>query len=74
MGLIYPNVMCWIRPLGIKVEFVFLGRIDMVHKGLDILLLDALRILCDEGWHSYVHFSFYGAPDNPGDFLTESML
>ena len=51
-----------------KVEFVFLGRIDMVHKGLDILL-DALRILCDEGWHSYVHFSFYGAPDNPGDFF-----
>lgn len=63
-GLIIPNG-CDIEPHVIvekcneKVEFLFLGRIDIIHKGLDILL-DAICYLKVNYDCSKFHFSFYG--------------
>lgn len=42
-----------------KVEYVYLGRIELYHKALDILF-DALEILQQEGYDKKIHFSFYG--------------
>lgn len=47
-----------------KIEFVFLGRIDWMHKGLDFLL-DALEIVQQSEWMNRIHFSFYGPLENP---------
>ena len=52
-----------------RVEFIFLGRIDVFHKGLD-LLCDALEILIKKDFYSKVHFSFYGT-EKFGHYFTD---
>lgn len=42
-----------------KVEILYLGRIDVYHKALDILL-DAIEILNTYGIEDRIHISFYG--------------
>ena len=42
-----------------KIEYVYLGRIELHHKALDILL-NALCILQQKGYDKNIHFSFYG--------------
>lgn len=42
-----------------RIEILFLGRIDIYHKALDILL-EALEIVEKEGWADRIHFHFYG--------------
>ncbi|MCM1139466.1 MAG: glycosyltransferase [Muribaculum sp.] len=63
-SLIIPNG-CDLKNINLKhisnekVEFLFLGRIDISHKGLDYLL-DALEYLSQNHDCSHFHFSFYG--------------
>lgn len=42
-----------------RIEILYLGRIEHVHKGLDILI-EALKILKTEKANKLVHISFYG--------------
>lgn len=42
-----------------RIEILYLGRIERVHKGLDILI-EALKILKKEKANKFVHISFYG--------------
>lgn len=51
-----------------KIEIIFLSRIDIHHKGLD-LLIKAITILKDKGYSDLIHFSFYGNAKNSDDFI-----
>lgn len=42
-----------------RIEILYLGRIERVHKGLDILI-EALKILKQEKANKFVYISFYG--------------
>lgn len=42
-----------------RIEILFLGRIDIYHKALDVLL-EALEIVEKEGCADRIHFHFYG--------------
>jgi glycosyltransferase involved in cell wall biosynthesis len=46
-----------------KVEILFLGRIDVNHKGLD-LLLPAVKKLYNGDMRDKIHFSFYGSGED----------
>lgn len=50
-----------------KIEIVFLSRIDIHHKGID-LLLEAISILHSSGYSNFMHFSFYGDAKNADEF------
>lgn len=47
-----------------RIEILFLGRIDMHHKALDVLV-KALDILKKEGYADKVHFLFHGTGLEP---------
>lgn len=47
------------KMIGDRTEVLFLGRIDIIHKGLDILI-SAIKLLQDKGYSKRFHFSFYG--------------
>lgn len=51
-----------------KIEIIFLSRIDIHHKGLD-LLTKAIAILKAKGYSDLIHFSFYGNAKNIEDFI-----
>lgn len=57
------------RNMNRKIEFIFLARIDIHHKGLDVLC-DALDLLISEGYDSCIHFSFYGT-EKFGHYFTD---
>ena len=65
-SVIIPNG-CYLPPevkqfgqiLPERLEVLFLGRIDMYHKALDVLL-DALSLLEKRGYADKVHFLFHG--------------
>jgi len=42
-----------------KIEFLYLGRIEIYHKGLDVFV-DAITKLNDNGYADKLHFTFYG--------------
>lgn len=47
-----------------RIEILFLGRIDIHHKALD-LLLAALEIVRKKGYDDRIHFNFYGTGLEP---------
>lgn len=51
-----------------KIEIVYLSRIDIHHKGID-LLLKAIKILKDKGYSDLIHFSFYGNAKDTTTFI-----
>lgn len=51
-----------------KIEIIYLSRIDIHHKGLD-LLTKAIAILKNKGYSDLIHFSFYGNAKNSDDFI-----
>ena len=50
------------RPVNNPVDIVFIGRIRIIHKGLDVLV-QVIRKLYEDGFKN-VHFSFYGNEDD----------
>ncbi len=42
-----------------KIEIIYIGRINIYHKGLDVLL-ETLKKLHTDKMYNYIHFSFYG--------------
>lgn len=42
-----------------KIEFLYLGRIELYHKGIDVLL-EAISKIKDSGYADKIHFTFYG--------------
>lgn len=46
-----------------KIELLFLGRIDIQHKGLDVLI-QAIKYLKNQNKTKNLHFSFYGIGNN----------
>lgn len=42
-----------------NVEFLYLGRIELYHKGLDVFV-EAIAKLKDKGYGDKIHFTFYG--------------
>lgn len=56
-----------------KIKFVYIGRLDWFHKGLDILL-DAFKLLINSSWKDNCELYIYG-PDNQGQFAhIENMI
>lgn len=51
-----------------KIHFTFLARIDIHHKGID-LLLDAISILCKTQDIDKFTFNFYGSSDSESDVI-----
>lgn len=51
------------RPKNRKTEILFLGRIDIHHKALDILI-EAIHKLKNKGFGKDIHFTFYGNGEN----------
>lgn len=49
-----------------KIHFTFLARIDIHHKGIDILL-DAIDILIKKGYQDCFVFNFYGSAKSEKD-------
>lgn len=56
-----------------KIRFIFLARLDIHHKGLD-LLIDAIQHLCENGYTDRFEFHFYGGTNNTKDQLTFEQL
>ncbi len=56
-----------------RIEILFLGRIDMYHKALDVLV-DALGLLQKEGYADKIHFQFYGIGLEPDFTIFTSRL
>lgn len=54
---------CFDRPCSEVVDMVYIGRIDMVHKGIDVLL-EALKILSGRGCQKFKLF-VYANPNDP---------
>lgn len=42
-----------------KIEFLYLGRIDIYHKALDVLV-SAIEKILDSNYADKIHFTFYG--------------
>lgn len=58
-GVNVPNNLPLSRIVSDKLNITFLSRIDYYGKGIDVLL-EAVKILQDDGWDDKIEFNFYG--------------
>lgn len=65
-GVFVPSVLTSSKVESHKIRFMFLARIDIHHKGLD-LLLDSLQEMCKNGYADQFEFHFYGDTDKIND-------
>lgn len=54
---------CGIREINNIIDIIYIGRINIIHKGLDVLV-KAIQLLKNDGFLN-VHFSFYGNVNDP---------